>query len=104
MAQNTIEKSKAQAWAQAWRSLEDKSPYVDQLKGWFVPGADLSQVLAENAVDSRMYLGLDGEQLKLMIVGVDANGSDMINKDNGWYIYDFSKRVPPMSDINSPLN
>ncbi|QJP35653.1 hypothetical protein F0365_15210 [Nonlabens sp. Ci31] len=104
MAKNTITLLKAQDWANSWRSLKDTSPYVNELKGWFVPGEDLSQVMAEGAVDSRMYLGLNGTALKLMIVAVDANGKDMIDESKEWYIYDFSQPIPPAGDNNSPLN
>lgn len=104
MATNVIDLEKAQTWANAWRSLEDKSPYVDGLKGWWVPGDDLSQVMAEGAVNSRMYIGLDDGDLKLMIVAVDEAGKDMIDADNGWFIYDFSQRIPPKYDPSSPLN
>ena len=104
MATNTIDLEKAQIWANAWRSLEDKSPYVDGLKGWWVPGDDLSQVLAEGAVNSRMYIGMDDDELKLMIVAVDGEGNDMIDAEKGWYIYDFSKGIPPKGSPSSPLN
>jgi hypothetical protein len=104
MSENVIELEQAQEWANSWRSLEDKSPFVDNLKGWWVPGSDLSQVMAEGAVDSRMYLGLDGEDLKLMIVAVDGEGKDMIDAGQGWFIYDFSQNIPPKIDTTSPLN
>ncbi|AGC77691.1 hypothetical protein LX97_02128 [Nonlabens dokdonensis] len=104
MATNTITLETAQTWANAWRSLEDKSPYVDGLKGWWVPGEDLSQVMAEGAVNSRMYIGLDEEDLKLMIVAVDEGGNDMIDASKGWYIYDFTQHIPPMGSSSSPLN
>jgi hypothetical protein len=104
MAVNVITLEKAQNWANAWRGLKDKSPYVSDLKGWFVPGDDLSQVIGEGAVDSRMYIGLDAANLKLMLVAVNANGEDMINAAEGWYIYDFSIPIPPKQDLTSPLN
>jgi hypothetical protein len=104
MAQNVIELEKAQAWANAWRGLKDKSPYVNDLKGWFVPGEDLSQVIGEGGVNSRMYIGLDGTSLKLMLVAVNAAGKDMINAAKGWFIYDFSIPIPPKQDPTSPLN
>lgn len=103
MAENTIELDKAQDWAKTWRDLEDKSPYVNELKGWFVPGVDLTQVTQEGAVDSRMYIGLDGETIKLMLVGVDKDGQDMINAEEGWYIYDATEPCPHKCDIESPL-
>jgi hypothetical protein len=104
MAENTITLEKAQTWANAWRDLKDKSLYVNDLKGWFVPGNDLSQVIGEGAVNSRIYIGLDKTNLKLMLVAVDATGKDMINAAEGWYIYDFSTPIPPKQDPTSPLN
>ena len=103
MAENAIELGTALEWAKAWRNLEDKSSYVNELKGWWAPGSDLSQVTQEGAVDSRMYIGLKGTEIKLMLVGVNADGQDMINAEEGWFIYDATKPCPPMCDSESPL-
>jgi hypothetical protein len=55
MTQNGIELEKAHDWDNAQRGLKDKSPSVNDLKGWFVPEEDLSQVIGEGAVKSRMF-------------------------------------------------
>jgi hypothetical protein len=40
---------------------------------------------------------------KLMIVGVDTNGNDLIDDAAGQYIYDFTTGCPKVCDVNSPL-
>ncbi|MEO9953503.1 hypothetical protein [Nonlabens sp.] len=101
---NTISLETAQQWANDWRKLEDKSTYIDDVKGWNVPGSDLTQVMAQDdAVDSRMYIGLNDNETKLIIVGVDADGKDMIDASKGWYIYDATEPCPHKCDSESPL-
>ena len=77
-------------------------------------------MLKEKGVDSvRGYIGVEekiveGESVfieKLIIVGVDANGKDMISSSDGLTldddngdIYDFCDPCPEMCDPNSILN
>ena len=100
MAQNTITLEQAQLWAQNWR----KNPNPDII-AFFIPEIDLTQVLAEKeTVNVRSYLGIDEKNTcKLMIVGIDVNGKDLINDKNGQYIYDFTTPCQPNCDVESPL-
>lgn len=101
MATNTIDPTTAQRWVERWR----ESGEVLDLKGFWVPGEDLTQVMAEEGVvDSRFYMAIDDDnQYHLLLVGVDAEGNDMIDADQGWYIYDFSRPCPPMCSKTGPL-
>lgn len=75
------------------------------VKGFVVPLNDFQKVIDEADADTaRVYIGLDGSGTeKLMIVGVDSAGSDLIDYDNGLYIYDFTTPCPAMCDEDSPL-
>ena len=95
---NTITLETAQTWAAKWRL---DSP----LKAFWIPKDDIDQMYQhDGTVDLRAYLGIDenGEP-KLMIVGVDENGNDLIDEKVEHYIYDFTKPCPNMCDVNSPL-
>lgn len=100
MSQNTITLQQAQLWAQNWR----RSPTTNVI-AFFIPEIDLTQVMAEReTVNVRTYLGIDeNNSTKLMIVGVDKNGNDLIDDTKGQYIYDFTRPCPSDCDINSPL-
>jgi hypothetical protein len=109
--QNTISIAEAQEWGQRWNDGGAKFFVNNLLKAFLIPGIDLTQVLAEEGVqDIRTYFGVDGSgQPHLMVVGVDANGNDMIDQDqlvnqkNDWHIYDFSLPCPSTCDVKSPL-
>lgn len=99
MSDFTITLDEAKEWASSWRT----TPPKDLAKGHWIPGEALSELLAtEGVVNVRAYMGVDetGTQ-KLMFVGVDANGKDMIDDNN--LIYDTTKPCPPNCDPTSPL-
>lgn len=100
MAQNTISLQKAQEWAAKWRSNPNNT-----IKAFLIPNVDITQLLAEKGVqDVRAYVGIDeNDEQKLMLVGVDENGNDLIDEANGKIIFDFTKPCPSECDINSPL-
>jgi hypothetical protein len=100
MPKNTITLTQAQAWATKWRS----NP-ANKVKAHLIPEVDITQLLAEPGITNvRAYIGIDDTGMhKLMLVGVDANGKDMINDATGQYIYDFTMPCPTTCDENSPL-
>ena len=109
--QNTITIDQALDWGKRWKEGSSKDVINNSLKAFLIPGIDLKEVLAEiNVQDVRTYFGIDKYNVPhLMIVGVDANGNDMIdidpavNEKNGWNIYDFSLPCPKTCDPKSPL-
>lgn len=104
MAKNTITLEQAQEWATRWKAEGATFLAKNQLKAFLIPGIDVTQVISEECVDVRSYLGLDSsDEPHLVIVGVDVNGNDMIDDSKGWYIYDFSQPCPNTCDVNSPL-
>jgi hypothetical protein len=120
---NTISLKTAKKWAKEWRDDEASYNKYFECKAFNIPKIDLIEVLAEDGVESvRAYLGVEktpvkgGQPIfaeKLMIVGVDKNGKDMISvsKDNSEVldsedgdIYDFTSSCPDLCDEDSPLN
>lgn len=109
--QSTISLEQAQNWITRWKEGQIKNNIVYSIKAFLIPGIDLKEVLAEEGVqDVRSYIGVDEyNKPHLLIVGVDAKGNDMINKEEavnlkkGWYIYDFTVPCPNTCDVNSPL-
>ena len=99
-AVNTITLQTAQAWAKKWRDTPGAT-----VKAHLIPQIDITQLMNEkDVVDIRAYIGIDdnGEN-KLMLVGVDANGNDLIDDANEQYIYDFTKPCPTTCNVTSPL-
>ena len=99
MSDFTITLDEAKEWAASWRT----NPPKDLAKGHWIPGEALSELLAtEGVVDVRAYMGVDetGTQ-KLMFVGVDADGKDLI--DGNHFIYDKTQPCPKNCDPTSPL-
>lgn len=101
--------------------MESKYNSYNDCRAFNIPIKDLQEVIKEKKVDSvRGYLGVEekiveGEAVyieKLIIVGVDANGKDMISSSNsltlgdgdGDDIYDFTSPCPEVCDPKSPLN
>lgn len=111
---NTISLETAKKWTQRWRQEESTYNKYHKCIAFNIPLVDLQQVLAEKSVASvRAYLGVDDNDVeKMIIVGVDANGKDMITfakdstlkggDDNGG-IFDFTEPCPISCDKTSPL-
>ena len=100
MAENVIPLETAQNWAARWR----ENP-VNVVKAFLIPHDDFTQLLAQGNVDDiRAYVGIDDNGThKLMLVGVDKDGSDLIDADKQEYIYDFTQPCPNFCDVRSPL-
>ena len=99
MSDFTITLDEAKEWASSWRT----TPPKDLAKGHWILGEALSELLAtEGVVDVRAYMGVDetGTQ-KLMFVGVDADGKDLI--DDNHFIYDKTQPCPKNCYPTSPL-
>ncbi|KAB8153507.1 hypothetical protein EZY14_009745 [Kordia sp. TARA_039_SRF] len=115
---NTICLQKAVDWTTAWRAQGGTFTDHEDLKGFLIPLADLKEVIAEPGVANiRAYIGVDdtdGHQPHLVIVGVNAEGEDIIYKAAGegcedsdgsvnTGLYDFSQPCPTTCDTSSPL-
>lgn len=122
---NTVTLATAKKWIKEWRDQESTYNKYHSLKAFNIPLIDLQQVIEEKGVTSvRAYIGVakyenhDTKppeimyQEKLLIVGVDKDGKDMIKavdpnvlgdgeEDD---IYDFTDPCPNLCDPDSPLN
>tara|TARA_B100000768_G_scaffold156438_1_gene154000 strand:- start:136 stop:531 length:396 start_codon:yes stop_codon:yes gene_type:complete len=118
---NTISLKVAKKWAKRWRKTESSYKNYQDCRAFNIPKADLVNVLKEDVASIRAYIGVaeficpdtDEElyQEKLMIVGVDKDGKDMISSKDGVTldegskeIYDFTRPCPDFCDLDSPLN
>ncbi len=126
---NNISLKTAKKWIAEWRDLESSYNKYHRLKAFNIPLIDLKEVSEEKGITSvRAYIGVakfenhDTKppevmyQEKLLIVGVDKNGKDMIsavkNSDGGFVsdpkgeddIYDMTNPCPDLCDPDSPLN
>jgi hypothetical protein len=86
----------AEAWANSWQTNPPKS----LAKAHLIPLDVLKELLAiPKVVNVRAYMGVDttGEQ-KLMFVGVDGEGNDMIGT-----VFSGTTPCPSCCDVKSPL-
>jgi len=97
---DTISVDTFEAWRENWGLYGSSWLDTAELEAFLMPLDDLAQTLNEpDVAESRFYLGLaqtdTGQIAKLMVVGVDARGRDMIDYAQGEYVYDVSKTCPP---------
>lgn len=99
MSDFTITLDEAKTWAKSWRSNPPKA----LAKGHLIQGEALTELLGTaGVVNVRAYMGVDGTGTqKLMFVGVDASGNDLIDATH--LIYDQTQPCPSCCDTNSPL-
>lgn len=97
---DTISEKKFNKWKKAWEKDGGVFKDTSALFQYFtMPIVDLQEVLAENAVGTKFYFGLerlakDKHEMKFMLVGTDSNGDDLIDYVKENYIYDFSRLCP----------
>lgn len=101
---NTVPKETAKKWMKKWKKMEKDYNKKTPVNGFLIPLVDLQEVMAEPDVKNvRTYLGIDDEDMeKLLIVGVDESGDDMIDEAKGQFIYDFTQPCPPMCGSFAP--
>ena len=94
---NTVSKETAKKWMKRWRNMEKDYNKKNPVNGFLIPMIDLKEVMQEIGVTNvRAYCGIDDNDVeKLLIVGVDKLGNDMINESQGQFIYDFTHPCPP---------
>ncbi|MBI9034332.1 MAG: hypothetical protein JEZ03_07665 [Bacteroidales bacterium] len=93
-------------WVRRWKhARKDQLWWAGHVfNAFLIPHNDLQGILDEGATDARAYMGInEREEIKLILVGVDANGKDMIDADL-YPVYDFTTPCPPICDLGSLLN
>lgn len=90
---NAIALEVAQSWAEKWNKNLN---ILKGVKAFKIPGSNLTSIMSQpGTVDVRGYMAINDQNKPTMIVvGVDANGNDMIDPANGYHIYDFSEPCP----------
>ncbi|HLN94864.1 MAG TPA: hypothetical protein VK183_04450 [Flavobacterium sp.] len=96
---NVIPLKQAKEWAAKWQES-------NSLKAFLIQKDNIDSILAAGcgAVNFRGYLGLDDDGNPVfMLVGVDANGDDIIDEREGCFVYDYNFPCPSHCDSSSPL-
>ncbi|MFK7784877.1 MAG: hypothetical protein AB8B56_07170 [Crocinitomicaceae bacterium] len=110
LPEGAIEVAVAEIWVNNWRNpttpeQEAAKQSVLELKGMWVPGEDLINIMHETgAVNGRSYFAIDEDNLiHTLYVGVDAAGNDMVDEEAGQYVYDFTRPCPPTCSGTGPF-
>ncbi len=103
--ENTIPLDEAIAAVNRWKNLANQKLGVDDLILAFkIPVINFTQIIDKGCHSVRGYLAInDAGEKQLFVVGVDAEGHDLIDYDKGYYVYDFSSACPMTCDSSSPL-
>lgn len=93
MPQNAITLEEAQAWAERWNNDLNA---LKGIKAFKIPGQNIKALMNQSGtVDIRAYIAVkDNNEPTVVVVGVDANGNDMIDPARGFHIYDFAEPCP----------
>jgi hypothetical protein len=99
MSDFEITLEQAKNWIKTWRNNLPKEP----AKAHLINKQALLDVMQPvDVVSVRTYLAIDDEGVqKLVLVGVDANGKDLIDETH--IITDRTSPCPPVCDVNNPL-
>lgn len=97
--------SDGQKWVKEWATEGHK------VKGFLIDATELNDIIQDNKASYvRVYFGINtdlpaGENEKMIMVPVDANGNDMINVTDGpnSNVFDFTLPCPPTCDVNSAI-
>ncbi len=92
----------AAIWTKNWRERK----VIQDINGYFIPMGDITEAMLEIGITNmRGYLGIDGEgENHLLIVGVNSEGNDMIDEENGQFVYDHTKPCPQQCGNGNVLN
>lgn len=103
--QNVLPLQEATDQAANWRELANNAFGTGYIKGFKLSMVNFTQIQDSGADSIRVYLGVtnDGEK-RLLMVGVDSNGDDMIDYDNGQYVYNLTTACPPGCGTANELN
>ncbi|MFA6261308.1 MAG: hypothetical protein WC760_07570 [Bacteroidia bacterium] len=112
----------AETYTENWRNFNTTTMLgAEPLSGYLANAftfdlADVTALMAESGINQvRIYFGYDSPEpnagtplpMKVMLVGVDAQGNDMIDlspEATTSGIYDFAVPCPSYCDANSPLS
>lgn len=96
---NIIPLDTAKQWAATWQK-------DNTLKAFLIQKDNIDSIVAAggNVADFRGYMGIDDSgSPTLLVVGVDADGKDIIDESSGYFVYDANRPCPSTCDASSPL-
>ena len=98
--EQAVELDVAKEWIANWQNNEE----VDRasVKAYLIPYQDIAYIQKEQGwVNYRAYNGITGEgEFKLLIVGVDEEGNDLVDYNTGDYVYDMTTPCPSVCSLN----
>ncbi|MEM6722098.1 MAG: hypothetical protein AAF611_22410 [Bacteroidota bacterium] len=102
LPENAVPLPIAARWTQNWR----KRKKLQEINGYLIPMVDITEVRHELGIDNmRGYLAIDDSGINhLLIVGVDEDGNDMINEEEGQFVYDYTLPCPQQCGDGNVLN
>lgn len=100
LPENAIELDVAKSWISNWRQKESIS--TGDVIAYLIPSVDVKEISAENGwANFRTYNAINEEgEFKLLIVGVDENGNDLVDYNAGDYVYDMTTPCPSVCSLN----
>ena len=93
MTLNPISLEVAQKWAEKWNKDVN---ILEGIKAFKIRGENIRALMNQpGTVDIRTYIAVkDNNEPTVLVVGVDANGNDMIDPVKGFHIYDYAEPCP----------
>lgn len=82
-------------WINNWQTRTDITG--TEIKAYLIPPKDVYDIFTKdpNVKDLRGYNAINNnKEFKFLIVGVDENGNDIVDYNNGSYIYDMTTPCP----------
>lgn len=82
-------------WTKRWQLKELTSGL--EIKAHMIPKQDIQDIFIKdpNVANFRGYNAIDNEGVyKFLMVGVDDKGNDIVDYDNGYYVYDMTTPCP----------
>lgn len=100
LPQNAITLVQAKEWISNWKNKG--SITTTDIIAHLIPAINIENIKIQNGwQDYRAYNAInDTGEFKLLLVGVDANNNDLVDYDNGLYVYDFTSPCPSLCANN----
>lgn len=100
LPEQAVDLDVAKKWIANWQ--DDKEVDRASVKAYLIPHQDIADIQQEQGWDNyRAYNGITEEgEFKLLIVGVNAEGNDLVDYNTGDYVYDMTTPCPSVCSLN----
>jgi hypothetical protein len=94
LPQNAITLEQAKEWISNWKNRGTIT--TSDIIAHLIPAINIESIKVQNGwQDYRGYNAITNEgEFKLLLVGTDANKNDLVDYENGLYVYDLSEPCP----------